>query len=517
MTKYIQGQIKSINKKAGTIEVLASTGDVDRDGEVIDPKGWDIANFIKNPVILWAHQYAELPIGIAEKVEKVKEGLKIVVRFASAEANPRAGQVRKLVEEGIQKAVSVGFIPRKRDPNDESKIIEAELLELSFVPVPANPNALALAMKKGHTEEMFKVVVEQHTPPKADMDMAWDAEAAELRLRKWAGGPDKEKIDFKKYSTGFGQFDEENTKKFTSYKLIHHDIVDEKFMVIFNGVTSAMAELLAAREDILIPENERKAVYDHLAAHYAQFDKEPPELKAQKKKAEHIPECDPGNPKFDPEKCAELMKKKKPKKPKKDVAEAIALAGVVDHLDFLANAFEANGVSEKTVTKMREALAILLDVLKTQAKLGKKEFVLKQEATEVQTLILDKKTFETLKEATKWVRDHDFKAEKVDETENSWRFRQFAPGLCQENSFRTIDITDGVNAVICRPEKSGGKSGNDTPVEVGKRSSKDADIIVELRKEVIRELHQHTLKSYQTQELLLATLKRVKQLMSEKS
>ena len=138
-----------------------------------------------------------------------------------------------------------------------------------------------------------------------------------------------------------------------------------------------------------------------------------------------------------------------------------------------------------------------MDVLKTQATLGKKEFTLKQEATEVQTVILSKETFETLKEATKWVRDHDFKADKVDETENSWRFRQFAPGLCQENSFRTIDITDGVNAVICRPEKSGGKHTTNTPKEVGKRSPKDADLIVEVRKEVLRELHRHTLQSRQ--------------------
>jgi len=61
--------------------------------------------------------------------------------FAGTE---KAQIVRQLYDEGIIKTVSVGFIPKKRDEKDQKIITEAELLELSFVPVPANPNALSL-------------------------------------------------------------------------------------------------------------------------------------------------------------------------------------------------------------------------------------------------------------------------------------------------------------------------------------------------------------------------------------
>jgi hypothetical protein len=63
-------------------------------------------------------------------------------RFAPEDANPFAQQVRKLYDAKIIKTTSVGFIAREMEGN---VITKAELLEFSFVPVPANPMALSLA------------------------------------------------------------------------------------------------------------------------------------------------------------------------------------------------------------------------------------------------------------------------------------------------------------------------------------------------------------------------------------
>ena len=79
----------------------------------------------------------------------------------------------------------------------------------------------------------------------------------------------------------------------------------------------------------------------------------------------------------------------------------------------------------------------------------------KQQSTKVQTLILSKKSFKTVGEAKKWVIEHDYHAAKVDETEDSFRFRQMEPSMCQENSFRTIELASGVSAVICKPTEKG--------------------------------------------------------------
>lgn len=74
----------------------------------------------------------------------------------------------------------------------------------------------------------------------------------------------------------------------------------------------------------------------------------------------------------------------------------------------------------------------------------------KQIPTTIQTLILSKERFETKAEANAWIRDNDFniKSGDPDETEDSWRYRQREPSEFAEGSFRTIEITDGVKAVV---------------------------------------------------------------------
>jgi len=149
---FIKGAIKSTDKQAGTFEVIASTDVLDREGERIDQSGWELDNYKKNPVILWGHDIFALPIGKATDI-KVEDGSLIMSgEFASKEANPMAEQVRLLFDEGILKTVSVGFIPKEREGDT---IIKAELLEVSFVPVPANPDALALAVSKNLDMRLF--------------------------------------------------------------------------------------------------------------------------------------------------------------------------------------------------------------------------------------------------------------------------------------------------------------------------------------------------------------------------
>jgi hypothetical protein len=62
-------------------------------------------------------------------------------RFAPADANPFAQQVRKLYDLKILRTTSVGFIVKETEGN---RITKSELLEFSFVPVPANPYALSM-------------------------------------------------------------------------------------------------------------------------------------------------------------------------------------------------------------------------------------------------------------------------------------------------------------------------------------------------------------------------------------
>lgn len=128
----------------GEFEIVITTEDVDRMGEVIKLDGWELDKYLMNPVVLWGHNSYDLPIGITTSLEK-RDG-KIIAKgkFASEEANPFAQQVRQLYDLGIQRASSVGFIEKERTGN---VIVKAELIEWSFVSVPANPMALSTLVK----------------------------------------------------------------------------------------------------------------------------------------------------------------------------------------------------------------------------------------------------------------------------------------------------------------------------------------------------------------------------------
>ena len=125
-----------------TFKVVASDETVDRAGEVIKVSWRDLLNFMKNPVIVANHIYKVENI-IWKATNVFVENDKLVVEWVFATTD-LAQDVRKLYDGGFLKTVSVGFIPKERDPENQRIITRAELLEVSFVPVPCNPNALSL-------------------------------------------------------------------------------------------------------------------------------------------------------------------------------------------------------------------------------------------------------------------------------------------------------------------------------------------------------------------------------------
>jgi HK97 family phage prohead protease len=134
---------------------VASTADVDRMGDIIDQNSWILDAFKANPVILWAHDSSEPPIGRAVSVEVVGGALQIEVEWD--EDDPQGIRVARQFARGFLHAGSVGFrpgkaTPRRQLPKDDPRrtedgwgmLFEAnELLEFSAVPVPANAHALA--------------------------------------------------------------------------------------------------------------------------------------------------------------------------------------------------------------------------------------------------------------------------------------------------------------------------------------------------------------------------------------
>lgn len=299
--RHVAGHVKTINQETeGLLEAaVGSTAVIDRHGEVIQQEGWDLKNFVKNPVLLWSHNAsfneARPPIGKVINTRVIGRGksAKLVFDAQFDMKDSFAAEIYRKMKEGFLSAFSVGLLVKNMEDNI---ITNAELLEISVVPVPANPEALN-AFKgfkdnlgkdikpvdwehfftKAETNKQVKKAVPYKASETTEDGAEWDAGEALKRVKEWAGGPDA--LDWKKYQQAFAWYNPDKTDDPDSYKLLHHDIVMGKLTTIWRGTAAAMSVLLGAKSGEAIPEEDRKDVYEHLVKHYAQYDKQAPDYK----------------------------------------------------------------------------------------------------------------------------------------------------------------------------------------------------------------------------------------------
>lgn len=320
-------------------EIIVNTGAFDREKDRVFPSGARLENYMKNPVMLWGHNYRDpgYVIGTAKDIRV--DDQKIIVRpdlRKPASDNDPMNIIRALWDAGIIRTASIGFLPLnepKRNEKGGFDFDEWELLEISLVPVPANQEALRLAAKgldnelDEHTQdsgivtlsvddldlvseningwtvnntwtwdqkfilsdETVKAVVEQLTPALADMltfSLLGIISRGAIPYKKhplaspdadWNGPAEVRKASVDDLRVMCAWFDSANPEVKASYKLPHHRADDH--YTVWAGVRAAMAALLGARGGVRIPEEDRRGVYNHLARHYREFDKEPPELR----------------------------------------------------------------------------------------------------------------------------------------------------------------------------------------------------------------------------------------------
>lgn len=143
-------EVVEATKSGGRI--IINTASVDRDRDRVLPGGCRAENYLKNPVVQWGHEYRAPWSTIGKTVSMTIEADRITAEF---ELRPAANDqdpqniIRLLWEGGWVRTASIGFIPRVGKQNDLGgyDFGEWELLEWSLVPIPANQDALRLAVK----------------------------------------------------------------------------------------------------------------------------------------------------------------------------------------------------------------------------------------------------------------------------------------------------------------------------------------------------------------------------------
>jgi HK97 family phage prohead protease len=132
-----------------------STPAVGRDNHTVAPDAWMLQNYLRNPVFLWAHDDTLPPIGRVIDIGNVNGKLKGSVEYATRELNPFADTIYQLVRAKYLNAVSTSWQPLEWDFSSDRKrpkgidFEKVDLLEISQVPIPALPEALAEARSRG--------------------------------------------------------------------------------------------------------------------------------------------------------------------------------------------------------------------------------------------------------------------------------------------------------------------------------------------------------------------------------
>lgn len=121
--------------KDGELVAIASDETTDRVGDKIKVVDWSFKNYLKNPVLQAGHDYRpEFTIGRAKNLRV--DGRKVLFNPEFHGITQLSKEVEQMYRKGYLKAWSVGFIPANEDKDSH------ELLEISSVAVPANPNTL---------------------------------------------------------------------------------------------------------------------------------------------------------------------------------------------------------------------------------------------------------------------------------------------------------------------------------------------------------------------------------------
>lgn len=186
-----QHEVRKDEQGSRKITFVASDGTRDSAGTVLNVDGWKLDRFNNNGIIGYQHKVyggwddTDNPDNVIGKgYAYVKDGQLLVdVEFEPAEINELAEKIYQKLLFGSLKAVSVGFMPVGKGQwgKDEESLdgknptyyyAGQELLEVSVVNIPANPNALkkGLELQDSEMEQLRSEFVKEVEMPEQEDD-----------------------------------------------------------------------------------------------------------------------------------------------------------------------------------------------------------------------------------------------------------------------------------------------------------------------------------------------------------
>jgi hypothetical protein len=170
--RFISTEVKDINDKERSFAHVVTSKTIDRDDEVVLPKGARLDTYRENPMVFFNHRSMEPPI--AQNLELSiddNERMWALSKFAGLDQlHEKAEMLYRLYRDRFMRAWSIGFrvLTDSREPlvpgQRGRSILEWEMLEYSGVGIPANPDAVmrmckAYGLPDGATERDLEQAV----------------------------------------------------------------------------------------------------------------------------------------------------------------------------------------------------------------------------------------------------------------------------------------------------------------------------------------------------------------------
>jgi HK97 family phage prohead protease len=415
--KTLGGNIKATTSGDDVIiDGFITTTDPDDDNDIMLPKGARLGRFKKNPMMLYNHDQ-DYPIGKAELIEVTDKGIRVKAKLSNSTVEA-VTWVRDLVKEGILKTFSIGFDVFNESKNSLgfNEISDWQLNEFSIVTLPMNTAAeFSLAKTKG------KAMSKQKNYKSAKL-LTMRTKGAYVAARIWNAIYDlcesEDSWCFKKDPQALCQqmvlsiVEAAKVDEKAVWDLFHADVTEMPAPVL-NAAASFLkidpAELIALATADAAKENSGKI--------------------EETEEGENVA---PASVENDSESGCKPTGGKTPSAKENVVSEGTSEKKALPVDNVNAPASETKPVTDQSQENIPPAKDPAPEV--------------KELPMTVQSIIVSKEKF-TKEEAIKWITEHNYSAE-VDETDSSFRFRQRDPNEFDAQSFKTINFTDGIDAVV---------------------------------------------------------------------
>jgi len=244
-------------------------------------------NVLGKPIALREIGREELPADVLTEYPDASGGLLATTQYAMQTGKGR--DVFHLVDGGYLPETSIGYDPITAEYIDETidgkqvttrLLKEIRLWEYSNVIWGANPATTTTGTKDaqadsadapryvGAEDEEDKGASGSTSLPIADRARAWDATAAQGRVRSWANAEDAPNA---RYRNAFFWYDASAEDQFGSYKLQFADVIDGTLTAIPRGIFAVAAALQGSRGGVDIPESDAAGVRSRVSRYYSRM------------------------------------------------------------------------------------------------------------------------------------------------------------------------------------------------------------------------------------------------------